>query len=88
MQVDNDRYGETGFGWTTPAGALAQMPRGFVPRHVLGIDTAGFRCSAVVPHLTSTLWTGAATVFNVEGSDGTTYVATVKQKIGEHPSLP
>jgi len=87
-QVDSDRFGETGFSWAAPTGALPQMPRGFVPRHVVGIDTAGFRGTAVVPHLTSTLWTGVATVFNIEGSDGTTYVCTVTQKFGEKPSLP
>lgn len=88
MQVDSDRFTETGFSWATPTGALPQLPRGFKPRHVVGIDTAGFHGSAVVPTLTSTIWTGAATVFNIEGDDGVTYVATVTNKFGEKPSLP
>lgn len=86
-QVDSDRFADVNFGWTTPGGALPQMPRGFKPRHVVGIDTAGRYCTATVPDVTADIWTGTATTFSVEGDDAVVYTATVTGKFGERPSI-
>jgi len=87
-QVDTDRFGVVAFGWTAPSGPLPQMPRGFKPRHVAGISaTSGFRGTAVVPDVTSDIWTGVAGTFEVEADDATIDTMTVTQRFGEHPSL-
>lgn len=89
MEVDSDRFIEVGFAWTAGAPGGPLMPRGFKPRHVTGLSAgSGRRGTAVVPHLTSTLWTGVATVFTVEADDGTLDTMTVKHRIAERPSLP
>jgi hypothetical protein len=87
-QVDSDRFLVAAFGWTTPAGPLPAMPRGFKPRHVVGISgTTGFRGTAVVPDLTSDVWTGVATTFDVEADDATIDTMTITQRFGERPSI-
>jgi len=89
QEVDADRFLVVAFGWTAIAGGTPQMPRGFTPRHVTGLSaTSGRRGTAVVPSVTATIWTGAATTFDVEADDGTIDTMTVVNRIGEKPSLP
>jgi len=89
MSVDRDRFAVAAFSWTAAAGNLPQLPRGFKPRHVTGLSgTSGRRGVAVVPDVTSDIWTGTATTFDVEADDGTVDTMTVIRNIGEHPSLP
>lgn len=89
MQVDRDRFAVAAFGWAAPGTpGMPQLPRGFKPRHVVGVSaTSGRRGSAVVPDVTATIWTGAATTFEVEADDATVDTMTVTQRFGEHPSL-
>lgn len=87
--VDADAFLVASRGWAggTPGGP--KMPRAFNPRHVTGLSpTSGRRGTAVVATLTATLWTGAATTFDVEADDGTIDTMDVVQRIGEKPSLP
>ncbi len=87
MEVDKDRYLVADFKWT--AGAVNQnaIPRGVKPRHVTGLSaTSGRRGTAVVPDVTSDIWTGAATTFDVEADDATIDTMTVIHRIGEKPS--
>jgi hypothetical protein len=87
--VDSDRYLQGDFAWTDGSGNRSRLPRGFKPRHVTGISpTTGFRGTAVVPDLGANLWTGAATTFDIEATDGTTDTMNVISLIGEKPSLP
>jgi len=89
MSVDSERFATAAFGWTAAAGNLPQLPRGFKPRHVTGLSgTTGYRGTAVVPDVTSGLWTGSTTTFDVEADDGTFDTMTVIRNIGERPSLP
>lgn len=88
MQVDADRFAVAAFGWTAATGAMNQLPRGAKPRHVRGLSaTSGRAGTAVVPDVTSDIWTGAATTFDVEADDATIDTMTVTRRIGEHPSL-
>jgi len=87
-QVDSDRFAVAAFAWTSPAGPLPKLPRGFKPRHVVGISgTTGFRGTAVVPDLTADVWTGTATTFDVEADDATIDTMTITQRFGEKPSI-
>lgn len=88
MSVDRDRFAVADFGWIGAAGTVPQLPRGCKPRHVTGLSAAsGRRGTAVVPDVTSDIWTGTATTFDVEADDGTVDTMTVVQRIGEKPSL-
>ncbi len=89
MSVDRDRFAVADFSWAAAAGNLPQLPRGFKPRHVTGISgTSGRRGTATVPDVTSAIWVGTATTFDVEADDGTVDTMDVIRNIGEHPSLP
>jgi hypothetical protein len=86
--VDRDRFAVADFGWTAAAATLNAIPRGCIPRHVTGLSaTSGRRGTAVVPDVTSDIWTGTATTFVVEADDGTNDTMTVIHRIAERPSL-
>lgn len=88
MSVDRDRFAVAAFGWIGAAGTVPQLPRGAKPRHVTGLSaSSGRRGVAVVPDVTSDIWTGVTTTFDVEADDGTIDAMTVVQRIGEKPSL-
>ena len=88
MQVDSDRFAVAAFGWTAATSAMNQLPRVAKPRHVTGISaTTGFRGTAVVPSVTSSIWTGATTTFDVEADDQTVDTMTIIRRISERPSL-
>lgn len=83
--VDADQAAEASRGWTTSGVAgLPFLPIKAKPRVVYGVSaTTGRRGTAVVASLTATLWTGAATTFDVEANDGTTDTMTVTRRRGE-----
>lgn len=88
MSVDRDRFAVAGFSWTAAAPTVNAIPRGCIPRHVTGLSSAsGRRGTAVVPDITSDVWTGTATTFDVEADDGTVDTMTIIHRIGERPSL-
>jgi hypothetical protein len=83
--VDADHVADTERGWvTTGVAGLPLLPIRFKPRRAYGVSaTTGYRGSAVVATNTATLWTGAATTFTVEGSDGADDTMTVTALVGE-----
>jgi hypothetical protein len=86
--TDRDRFADGTFGWTAASIALNRLPRGCTPRHVTGVSaTSGYRGTAVVPVVTADVWTGAATTFDIEATDGTTDTMTITGRIGERPVL-
>lgn len=89
MSVDADRFAVADFGWTAAAAGIAHLPRAFKPRRVTGLSpTSGRRAIAVVPDVTSNIWTGAANTFDVEADDQTIDTMDVVSRLGEKPSLP
>lgn len=89
VNVDADRFLVSAFAWGAVTPPLPLLPRGFKPRHVTGLSaTSGRRAIAMVPHVSSDVWTGAATTFDVEADDGTIDTMTIINRIGEKPSLP
>lgn len=83
--VDADEFAEASRGWTaTGVSGLPLLPIKSKPRVVYGVSaTTGRRGTAVVASTTATLWTGAATTFDVEANDGTTDTMTVTRRRGE-----
>lgn len=83
--IDADQAAEASRGWVTAGVAgLPLLPIKAKPRVVYGVSaTTGRRGSAVVAQVTATLWTGAATTFDVEANDGTTDTMTVTRRRGE-----
>ena len=83
--VDADAVAETSRGWV-PLGDGASgflPPKGLTMRRVYGIDASGARGSAIVATVDAPLWTGTATTFNIEGSDGVTHPMVVTGRSGE-----
>lgn len=77
-QVANDQVEDASRGWdVTDATILPLLPRGFLPRRVVGIDDTGRQQSTRVATVEAALWTGTVTTFTVEASDQTTVTATV-----------
>lgn len=78
LRVDADEAEELSRGWE-PVGdlVLAPLPRGWLPRRVVAIDSSGRQQAARVGRVDADLWTGAATDFVLMLSDGTTDTATV-----------
>lgn len=87
--VDADRYAVAAFNWVNGLAFYPFMPRNFKPRYVSGLSpTSGRRGRATVPTRAAAIWTGAATTFVVEATDGTLDTMTVVSRVGEKPPLP
>jgi hypothetical protein len=50
---------------------------------VVGVDDTGFWRSTRVASTEAPLWTGSATTFDIEGSDGQLHTCTVIQTVSE-----
>lgn len=84
LRVDADEAQELSRGWETDgAELLAPMPRGWLPRRVVGVDSSGHAQAARVARTDADLWTGVATTFVLMLSDGTTDTATVVARQAE-----
>jgi hypothetical protein len=84
LQVDADSVLELERGWVPADTATTfPLPRGWLPRKVSGPDETGRLRQAVVASVLADLWTGAATQFTVEGSDGQPHTCTVTRLLGE-----
>jgi hypothetical protein len=87
--VDADRYIVPSFNWVNGVPFAPFLPRNFKPRYVSGLSpTSGRRGRAIVPTLAADVWTGAATTFDVEATDGTLDTMTIVSRVGEKPPLP
>lgn len=87
--VDSDRFLVAAFNWVAGIAGGPFIPRNFRPRFVTGLSAATGRFGkAIVPTVTADIWTGAATTFDVEATDGTLDTMTVLNKWSERPSLP
>jgi hypothetical protein len=69
------------------ASGLVPLPRSWRPRFVKGIDSSGREQRAIVATLYADLWTGVRTDFDIEGTDGVLYTATVFEYVGERSRL-
>jgi hypothetical protein len=87
LQVDADYAAVSARGWTYPAAHGTYVyPRGWMPRKVIGLDEDGHPREAVVGTVTADLWTGVATTFTVNGTDGAPHTCTVFDRRQERNS--
>lgn len=78
VSVDRDSAADPNRGWVAVGeSGLPSLPRGILPRRVVGVDDTGRQQTARVAHPSAPLWSGAATTWDVEASDGTIVTATV-----------
>lgn len=86
--VDADQASVTSRGWASVTAGTSPLPRGSIPRRVIGRSpTTGRPGAAVVGTATCGLWTGVATTFDVEANDGTTDTCTVVERHKERIRL-
>lgn len=78
LLVDGDYFLDIERNWQSAAGlGLSPFPRGWRPRRVKGVDSTGRIRYAIVPDVSSPLWTGEVSTFQFETRDGGVEVATV-----------
>lgn len=78
LRVDADAVLAGDRGWlVTAVNTTNPLPRGWLPRIVVGIDATGHIRHTRIGRLDSPLWTGAKGTFVYEASDRSTQVATV-----------
>lgn len=78
LWVDRDAQADPNRGWVlTPTGTLTALARQFLPRRVIGVDTEGHTRYTRTGTASAPLWTGVATTWSYEGSDGLSHLATV-----------
>lgn len=76
--VDRDSQADSSRGWAiAPAGTLTGLARQFLPRRVIGVDAEGHTRYTRIGTVSAPLWTGAASTWSYEGTDGLSHVATV-----------
>lgn len=90
LRVDADSVADPSRGWQVlGVEQTLPFPRGWQPRLVLGIDETGHNQRTRIGSLGAALWTGAASTWRVEASDGTIATATVVARVGErHEPTP
>lgn len=89
-RVDADQVLDPKRGWfTSGVSAFPLFPSFSRPRRVLGVSpTSGRRGQTVVANVAADLWTGAATTFFIEASDGTIDTMTVVERRSEKLPRP
>lgn len=84
VRVESDRFGDATFKWTDPGpGIVFNGFKHMRPRRIFGVSVAGKSRSAIVPDVTADVWTGVATTFNVEDSEGVETAYTITARNGE-----
>lgn len=88
LLVDADYISQPERGWGEgDAEGLYPVPRGWLPRKVMGIDSSGRIQTAIVASVDAPLWTGAVSTFSVESTDGTTATCVVTKRLQERSNM-
>lgn len=84
LLVDDFYASDLSRGWTASgSNPPAPLPRGWLPRVVLGVDASGRTQRTRIGTTTASLWTGATTTFQIEATDGTLQTCTVIGRMAE-----
>lgn len=84
LKVDADYAAMASRGWAFPAVAgTPPYPRAWIPRRVVGVDSLGQLRSAIVAVTSADLWTGAASTFQIYGTDEALHTVTVTKLLRE-----
>jgi len=89
LRVDADYATMDERGWdTTNITGLFPLPRGWLPRRVVGVDETGRLQSAISATTDSLLWSGLSSSFAIEANDGSLVICTVTGFEAERSQLP
>ena len=84
VRVEADRFALAAFKWAAPAAGALHTGYGTMrPRKVNGVSAAGKSRSEIVPDITADVWTGVATSFVVEDTEGVETTYTITSRKGE-----
>lgn len=85
VRVEQDRFADAAFGWAAaPAGSPHTGYGSMNPRHVVGVEASSGRSArAIVPNVTSDVWTGVATSFTAKDDDGVSHTYVITSRVGE-----
>lgn len=83
MLIPDGEAAELSRGWLLATGSDETLNKRMKPRHVIGRNSAGQQGRAICATVTSDLWAGVATSFEV---NGVTYVVT--GFVGERRTVP
>jgi hypothetical protein len=88
LRVDADLALQPQRGWLGgDADGQAPLPRGWLPRCVVGVEPDGRLHRAIVARIDADLWTGARTDFDIERSDGGISTCTVIRLLAERSPI-
>jgi hypothetical protein len=91
-KVDADYFDQVERGWSNDGVELLPvLPRGALPRRVVGIDEQGDRRYAICASTDADLWVGLVDAFTFEANDNELQLATVvgrQQEVIPRPRLP
>jgi hypothetical protein len=88
LRVDADHALSPQRGWLDgDASGLPPLPRGWLPRAVVGIEPDGALHQAVVARRDADLWTGVVTEFDIERSDSGIETCQVIRQLAERSRL-
>jgi hypothetical protein len=89
LRVDADSSGDPNRGWVTTGAELTNpLPRGWLPRIVVGIDGNGHIRHTRIGRVDAPLWLGTDSSWAYEATDGSTQVATVIGRRQERLTVP
>lgn len=87
LRVDADYALQPQRGFLEPAPpGTSPLPRGWLPRHVVGLDAGGRRQTAVVSSPEADLWTGTRLDFDIIDTDAQLQTCTVIGRVAERTS--
>lgn len=89
LRVDADSIAAGDRGWLTAGAETTNpLPRGWLPRIVVGLDVSGHIRHTRIGRVDAPLWTGASTTWTFEASDRSVQVATVIGRRQERLTVP
>lgn len=89
LLVDADSAADPNRGWVVLGEeVLPYLPRGFLPRRVVGIDETGRQVSTRVATVSAALWDGSVVQWTFEGSDLALHTATLTNRQQERQIGP
>jgi hypothetical protein len=86
FEVPNNLAAQAELGWRaapTTIPTTLKRPRGFTPRHIIGIGSNGKRYRAIVADITADCWTAVDPTWTIIDNFGSTVTVTRTGRVGE-----
>lgn len=84
--VPNNLVAQTELGWRSAPTTIPsdiKAPRGFTPRHIIGVGSNGKRYRAIVADITAACWTAVDPTWTIIDNFGSTITVTRTGRAGE-----